>query len=62
MVDSGPLTRKRMETFDKEVLDETLGVAGQVRQRRQAVLPLVQLDRDPCLVASQSQVRADGRR
>jgi arylsulfatase len=24
IVDSGPLTRKRMETFDKEVLDETL--------------------------------------
>ena len=31
--DTGPLTRKRMETFDKEVLDKTLHVARPALQR-----------------------------
>ena len=58
--DTGPLTRKRMETFDNEVTRRDAQVAGQGRQGRQAVLLLVQLDRDPHLVAPATEVRADG--
>ena len=49
--DTGPLTRKRMETFDGEVTDETLKWLDKHGQERQAVLLLVQLDRDSHLVA-----------
>ena len=48
---TGPLTRKRMETFDGEVTRRDAEVARQGRQGRQALLLLVQHDGHPHLVA-----------
>ena len=45
ITDTGPLTKKRMETIDEEITDRAHGVDGDAGQGRQAVLPLVQLDR-----------------
>ena len=44
--DTGPLTKKRMETIDEEITDERARLDGEAGQGRQAVLPLVQLDGD----------------
>ena len=40
--DTGPLTKKRMETIDEEVTERALELHRQSTQGRQAVLPLVQ--------------------
>ena len=58
---TGPLTRKRMETFDAEVHDRDAQVAGQERQRRQALVRLVQLDRHSHPVAPLAEVPPEGR-
>ena len=42
--DEGPLTIKRMETFDDEVVGQVAGLPRSPREGRQAVLPLAQLD------------------
>ena len=48
---TGPLTRKRMETFDAEVLRQTLDFMDRKGKGEQAVLRLVQYDGDSRLVA-----------
>ena len=52
IVDTGPLTKKRMETIDEEITDRRPGLDGDAGQGGAAVLPLVQLDGDafpdPC--------------
>ena len=47
--DEGPLTVKRMETFDDEVARQVAGLPRSPRQGRQALLPLAQLDPPACL-------------
>ena len=44
--DTGPLTKKRMETIDEEITDRRSRLDGEAGQSGQAVLPLVQLDGD----------------
>ena len=44
IVDTGPLTKKRMETIDEEITDKALDMDGNAGQGGQAFLPLVQLD------------------
>ncbi len=44
--DTGPLTKKRMETIDEEITDKALAWMESAGQGGQAVLPLVQLDGD----------------
>ena len=46
VVDTGPLTSKRMETIDDEVTEHALRFIDEVAQGRQALLPLVQHDGD----------------
>ena len=46
ITDTGPLTKKRMETIDEEITDERARLDGEAGQGRSAVFPLVQLDRD----------------
>ena len=58
---TGPLTRKRMETFDAEVLGHTLKWMDSVPQG-QAVLPLVQHDRDSHSLAFTAEVHPEGGR
>jgi arylsulfatase len=57
--DTGPLTRKRMETIDREVTDVALGWMDN-RQERQTIFHVVQLNGDSCLVASHPEIRTDG--
>ena len=45
ITDTGPLTKKRMETVDEEITDGGTGLDGKAGQGRSAVLPLVQLHR-----------------
>ena len=44
--DTGPLTKKRLETIDEEITAGALGWDGKAGQGRSAILPLVQFDRD----------------
>ena len=44
ITDTGPLTKKRMETIDEEITDARSRLDGEAGQSGQAVLPLVQLD------------------
>ena len=54
--DTGPLTRKRMETVDEEFLAAAKDFMESPGQGRQAVLLLVQLDPHARLHASQARV------
>ena len=56
---TGPLTRKRMETFDAEVLEHTLKWLDK-HAEGQAVLLLVQHDGDPHPLALAAEVHPDG--
>ena len=58
--DTGPLTRKRMETFDGEVLDETLNWLDRTAKSDKPFFLLVQHHRHPHLVAPPEEIRADG--
>ena len=55
--DTGPLTKKRMETVDEEFLAASLDFIDRPAQGRQAVLLLVQLDPHAHLHASSSRNR-----
>ena len=52
--DTGPLTRQRMETVDEETTAAALGFIDKANQRRQAVLPVVELDPHAHLDAPQA--------
>ena len=43
--DTGPLTKKRMETIDEEITAGRSGLDGEAGQGGAAILPLVQFDR-----------------
>ena len=62
--DTGPLTKKRMETIDDEVTDHALGFIDKAHKEGQAVLPLVQHHRhalsDPLRREAQGQERRPG--
>ena len=62
--DTGPLTKKRMETIDEEITTAALGLDGETGEGRQAVLPLVQLNghalQDPRRGEEQGQERRRG--
>ena len=53
--DTGPLTRKRMETVDEEFLTAALDFIERQHKAGQAVLLLVQLDADARLYAPQGR-------
>ena len=62
IVDTGPLTKKRMETIDEEITDARSRLDGEAGQGGPAVLPLVQLHGhalpDPCRRKEPRQERA----
>ena len=63
--DTGPLTKKRMETIDEEVTEHALAFIDKVPQGGQTVLPLVQHHRHalphPLGREAQGQERRSGR-
>ena len=60
--DTGPLTKKRMETIDEEITDRRARLDGDAGKREKAVFPLVQLHchalQDPRCREEQGQERA----
>ncbi len=62
--DTGPLTKKRMETIDDETTEHALGFIDKIPQGRKAVLSLVQYHRhafsDPLRRETQGQKRRSG--
>ncbi len=59
--DTGPLTRKRMETIDEEVTEKALAFMDKAVQGRQAVLRVVELHPDAHLHASEARIRRQDR-
>ncbi len=59
--DTGPLTKKRMETVDEEFSGGGAGFHRSPAQGRQAVLLLLQFNPDAHLDASQTRVRGEDR-
>ena len=61
ITDTGPLTKKRMETIDEEVTAKALDFMERADEGRQAVLPLVELHPHAHLHAPEGGVRGQDR-